>query len=51
MKFLLSIINRISGFHVTPQGNGLFKWEVLTFVKLLRIKPSAKIQMAQQAIP
>jgi hypothetical protein len=50
MKFLLSRINRISGFYVTPQGNGLFKWEVLKFVKLLRLKPSAEIQMALQVI-
>ncbi len=51
MKFLLSRINTISCLRVTPQGNGLFKWEVLKFVKSLRKKSSAKIQMAQQAVP
>jgi hypothetical protein len=51
MKFLLSRINTISGLYVTPQGNGLFKWEVLKFVKSLHKKLSAKIQMAQQGVP
>jgi hypothetical protein len=35
MKFMLSKINTISNLHVAPQGNGLFKWEVLRFVKPL----------------
>jgi len=51
MKFLLSKINIISGLHVAPQGNGLFKPEVFKFLKPLHIELSEKIQMAQEAIP
>jgi hypothetical protein len=41
MKFL-SKINTISGLHVAPQGNGLFKGEIFTFVKPLCINPNGK---------
>jgi hypothetical protein len=50
MKLLLSRINIILGLRIAPQDNGLFKWEAFKFVKPLRIKLSAKIQMTQQAI-
>jgi hypothetical protein len=51
MKFLFSKINIISGLHVAPQANGLFKLKVFKFLKPLHIELSAKIQMAQELVP